>query len=191
MNKAELRKVYKAKRAALSAAERNKREDLALIQFQKMDIVIPSVIMTYASSEAFQEFNPLLIEDYCYFINSDQQLCYPIVNQDAGIMLSMKVNDDTSFAKSKFGIDEPVDGILIDPGQIEMILVPLLCFDMRGYRVGYGKGYYDKFLANCYPSAMKVGLSFFDAEPGIDDINEFDIPLDYCVTPDLVYHFKR
>jgi 5-formyltetrahydrofolate cyclo-ligase len=65
----------------------------------------------------------------------------------------------------------------------------LLAFDTRGYRVGYGKGYYDRFLTECRPDVIKVGLSFFEPEKQIDDINRFDIPLNYCVTPQQVFQF--
>ena len=59
MTKDQLRTVYKEKRAAIPAAQKAKLEDLILIQFQKLDIEIPSLIMTYAVLEKMNEFDPL------------------------------------------------------------------------------------------------------------------------------------
>jgi 5-formyltetrahydrofolate cyclo-ligase len=55
--------------------------------------------------------------------------------------------------------------------------------------VGYGKGFYDKFLLNCKPETIKIGLSFFEAEETIGDVFENDVKLDYCITPKKVYAF--
>jgi len=66
------------------------------------------------------------------------------------------------------------------------VLVPLLCFDRRGHRVGYGRGYYDRFLARCRHDCKKIGLSFFEPLAEIDDVHEGDVELNYCVTPDGV-----
>ena len=70
-----------------------------------------------------------------------------------------------------------------------MIFVPLLAFDVAGHRTGYGKGFYDRFLAQCRPDVIKIGLSFFEAEGKISDVSTTDIVLDYCITPDKVYTF--
>ena len=64
------------------------------------------------------------------------------------------VNADTAFQKSDFGIEEPVDNNFIQPDEIDMVIVPLLICDKKGYRVGYGKGFYDKFLARCRPDCI-------------------------------------
>ena len=67
--------------------------------------------------------------------------------------------------------------------------MPLLAFDKKGHRVGYGKGFYDKFLSECKPETIKIGLSFFEAEEMIADVFEADVKLDYCVTPEKIYEF--
>ena len=71
-------------------------------------------------------------------------------------MVAMAVDDETEFEENKYGITEPVNGVKIDPEEIDMMLVPLFAFDKRGYRVGYGKGYYDRFTeqvqTGCYNS---------------------------------------
>ena len=67
--------------------------------------------------------------------------------------------------------------------------MPLLAYDTAGNRIGYGKGFYDNFLAECKADTLKIGLSFFPPEPLIEDVREDDIPLDYIVTPEDVFKF--
>ena len=64
-----------------------------------------------------------------------------------------------------------------------------MIFDHQGHRVGYGKGYYDRFLGECNRYTLKVGLSFFDPVSKIEDIDTNDIALDYAVTPRETYAF--
>jgi len=65
-----------------------------------------------------------------------------------------------------------------------------LAFDEKGNRIGYGKGFYDRFLNECKKDVIKVGLSFFEATTTIEDTNANDIPLDFCVTPEKIYRFN-
>ncbi|MEP6713435.1 MAG: 5-formyltetrahydrofolate cyclo-ligase [Ferruginibacter sp.] len=189
MTKNELRSIYKQKRAVLSLAEKGKLEDLILIQFQKLDIEIPALLMTYAPLEKFNEFNPQLVTDYCYFKNPRQTLFYPVVDKINDSMDCVVVNDSTVFVKSKMGIDEPVEGLPMFPEEIDLIIVPLLAFDEEGNRVGYGKGYYDRFLKECRKDVVKIGFSFFEAEKKITDVKKYDVKLDYCITPQKIHQF--
>ncbi|MFT7351177.1 MAG: 5-formyltetrahydrofolate cyclo-ligase [Flavobacterium sp.] len=88
---------------------------------------------------------------------------------------------------------EPINNenelIEINSTKIDVVFVPLLAFDLQGNRVGYGKGFYDKFLANCKPTTIKIGISFFEAEEKISDVFAKDVKLDYCITPEKVYSF--
>ncbi len=189
MNKEELRKLYIHKRKALTAAQKMKADDLLLIQFQKLAIRIPSLIMTYAPLEKTNEFDPQLITDYCYFKNPDQALFYPVVHPTAPNMLCVFVDDKTEFQPNRFGIPEPVNATPMFPEEIEMVIVPLLAYSVSGHRVGYGKGYYDRFLAECSKDVIKIGFSYFAAEPLIEGTNEFDVKLDYCISPEKIYRF--
>lgn len=191
MKKKDIRRYYKEKRQELTASQINKMDDLMLIHFQQLPIDIPSSIMTYAAMEHLKEFNPQLITDYCYFKNPNQILSYPVMNEQQEIseMISMAVDEETLFETNEFGIAEPIDGKKIMPGSIEMLIVPLLGFDTKGYRVGYGKGYYDRFLKKCNTDCIKVGFSYFDPVDVIEDINTFDIPLDFCITHEKFFEF--
>jgi len=85
---------------------------------------------------------------------------------------------------------DPLTSERISPEKIDVVLVPLLAFDRKGYRVGYGGGYYDRFLSQTRPDCIKMGLSLFVEVNEIEDIDEFDIPLDVCITPEKLYDFK-
>ena len=97
------------------------------------------------------------------------------------------LTDNTKLRTSNWGVPEPVDGIELMPSKIDVVFVPLLVFDQKGNRVGYGKGFYDRFLGECKPEVIKVGLSLFGPEDKIDDVTKNDVPLNYCVTPDSIY----
>jgi len=99
------------------------------------------------------------------------------------------LTDSTKFKLSAWGVPEPLDGIPVAAQKIDVVFVPLLAFDKKGHRVGYGEGYYDSFLSQCRKDVLKIGLSFFEAEEEITDVHSADVPLDYCATPTTVYSF--
>lgn len=100
-------------------------------------------------------------------------------------------NSEVPLVVNRWAIPEPdpEENAPIFPEQLDVVIIPLLCFDASGYRVGYGGGYYDRFLAKCKPDVIKIGLSFFEVGPSIDDIDEYDIAMDYSITPDRTFNF--
>ncbi len=189
MTKAAIRKLYKEKRASISNSEFEKLTDLLLIQFQELGLYLPNLILSYLAYTRFNEIDLSLIEQFCSWKNPECSFCYPIINDVSNTMVAAATTDDRKFSANKYGILEPPGDIAILPKDIDMVFVPLLSFDKNGYRVGYGKGYYDKFLANCREDLVKVGFSFFDAQEELIEKNAFDIPLDYCITPHRNYQF--
>lgn len=91
--------------------------------------------------------------------------------------------------ENKWGIPEPQGGIRVEEQEIDLVFVPLLVIDRQGQRVGYGKGYYDRFLAKCRPDTLKVGISLFDPVDEISDASPTDIPLNACITPQGTFWF--
>lgn len=117
------------------------------------------------------------------------KVCAPIISDMKNRKMdSILLERNTSYAKNKWGIDEPTTGAIIHPSEIDIILLPLIVFDKKGHRLGYGGGFYDRYLVNC-TNAKKIGLSFFDPIDEIPEINAFDIKMDFCVTPETVYSF--
>ena len=99
------------------------------------------------------------------------------------------LTDNTIIENNIWQIPEPKEGIIFDPKQLDVIFIPLLIFDLKGYRVGYGKGFYDRFIRECKSEVLKIGLSFFDPVETIEDVYEGDIQMDYCVCPKKIYNF--
>lgn len=188
MTKEQLRVKYKLKRGAITPAAKEKLEDLILIRFQSLLTDIPDVIMTYAACEKQHEYDPGLAERFSAFRNPAAVFAFPVTGPGHS-MQAFIVNDETAFAPNAYGIDEPVNGIPLDHTEIDMVFVPLLAFDEKGFRVGYGKGYYDRFLLTCRKDVCKIGFSFFEAEEQITDADAFDIALDICITPYKTYTF--
>jgi len=108
-----------------------------------------------------------------------------------GTLAHFLLTDATVLKVNSLGIPEPTDGIPIPEAAIEVVFIPLLAFDHQGNRVGYGKGFYDRFLSKCNPKTIKIGLSFFTAEEEITEVFPADIPLDYCITPSKIYIFNK
>ncbi len=107
----------------------------------------------------------------------------------ARTMTHFLLTDQTTLQISKYGIPEPSGGIQIRPEQIDVVFVPLLAADLKGNRLGYGKGFYDRFLAGCRAETIKVGLSFFAPVKQIMDVHVHDIALDFLVTPDEIFTY--
>ena len=119
----------------------------------------------------------------------DKEICISKSDFKSRKMRNYLLTDNTKIKKNEYNIPEPIDGIEVPANKIEVVFVPLLAFDSNGNRVGYGKGFYDKFLLECNPNAIKIGLSFFEPEIVISDVYEDDVKLDYCVTPKTVFEF--
>ncbi|MEP2773199.1 MAG: 5-formyltetrahydrofolate cyclo-ligase [Fulvivirga sp.] len=97
-------------------------------------------------------------------------------------------NQDTKIVINNWGIPEPSEAEPISPSKVDLVLVPLITFDRLGHRIGYGKGYYDRFLKTI-PNARKVGLSLAPTLDLIPFSDEMDVRLDSCITPFKVYEF--
>jgi 5-formyltetrahydrofolate cyclo-ligase len=190
MTKAELRKQYKEKRQALSATDINRLNDLLLIQFQQLDLPFIYYLHTYLAIDEQKEVPTDQIMSYLEFRNPGLHICVPKADLNTGQLESYIIDEETDFIKNEYNIFEPADGELIESEKIDLILVPLLAFDEKGHRVGYGKGFYDRFLSQCRTDALKIGLSYFEATPIIEDVQHFDLPLTHCVTPHRIYEFN-
>lgn len=189
MTKEELRNIYKQKRVNLGNHEMEKMQDLILIRFQQISLPFLHYLHTYLPMEEQKEVNTYPIIEYLRFTNPGVQWVVPKTNASNRSMKHYIYDENTVLKANHYHILEPENGQLVAPEDIDLVLVPLLSFDVRGNRVGYGKGYYDRFLAQCRKDVIIAGLSFFEAEPEIEDTNEMDIPLTYCITTQKVYEF--
>ncbi len=186
MDKNTLRKTYKAKREALipsqlednSIAIANKALELPI-----WEATCYHIFLSISNKKEVQtEFLLHILQ------GRDKSILVPKADFESGEMKHFLLQENTVLKPSGYGIPEPVAGIELPASQVEVVFIPLLAFDRNGNRIGYGKGFYDRFLAQCREDCLKIGLSFFEAETSIPhDPN--DVPLDYCITPKTVYTF--
>ena len=195
MQKQDLRKEYLQKRKALTEVEvegfSRKIHDWF---FRSIPVHAYAAIHTFLPIKRNNEIDTWLI------INTLQKdfatnIIIPKSHED-GTMTNYLLKKETVLKESKLKIIEPSSEwikthseLRIQNSELNLVLIPLLCFDKKGFRVGYGKGYYDRFLADCRPDVLKIGLSIFEPIEQIIDVDTYDIRLDYCITPNKIWSF--
>jgi 5-formyltetrahydrofolate cyclo-ligase len=195
MNKSDLRVTYKALRKSFSE---NEIEEMSLAIANKL-LRLPTLPdgRQVWDKTCFHVFLPITEQkevdtEYILHVLSGKDKEIIISKSDFKTcgMTHFLLTENTTIKKNQYHIPEPVDGIEVPSHKIQVVFVPLLAFDTKGNRVGYGKGFYDKFLSECKPETIKIGLSFFEAEETITDVFENDVKLDYVVTPNTIYTFS-
>lgn len=189
MTKKELRDIYKQKRSQVSERDMLRWDDLLMIHFQQIDLSGIRTVMSYLPMEKQAEPDTEPISGYLRHMLPEIQIAYPVSDWNSVSMQAVTVNEDSVYHTNSKGITEPKEGEVLAAESIDLILVPLLIFDRKGYRVGYGKGFYDRFLTKCRKNVITIGLSYFDPVDSITDTDQFDVPLTYCITPQLIYEF--
>lgn len=190
MTKAELRKTYLQKRTQLSEAEYLQlSHQLCENFFAHIDLSFVKVLHTFIPIEKNREPNTWLLIDRIRREFPQVRLSVPRVKAD-GELENFFFEGLHQLVLNNWGILEPKQGVPTETSKIDTVLVPLLAFDQQGNRVGYGKGFYDKFLSSCKVGSRFIGLSLFEPAEQIDDIMEYDEPLTECVTPASTYNFS-
>ncbi|WP_428231011.1 5-formyltetrahydrofolate cyclo-ligase [Flavobacterium sp.] len=186
-NKKELRIHYKNLRKELSLDDLEEKSLAIANNLIQLPIWDKAYYHVFLPIEEQKEVNT----EYVLHLLSgkDKEIVVSKSNFESRGMTHFLLTDNTKIKKNEYNIPEPVNGLPVPSATIEVVFVPLLTFDLFGNRVGYGKGFYDKFLSECKPETIKIGLSFFEAEDKIEDVFESDVKLDFCVTPEKVYEF--
>jgi 5-formyltetrahydrofolate cyclo-ligase len=186
-SKKELRLHYKKLRKKLSEEDLEQKSLDITNQLIHLPIWDKTYYHVFLPIEEQKEVNTEFILHL--LSGKDKEIVVSKSDFETRIMSHFLLTDNTKIRKNEYNIPEPVNGLPVPSQTIEVVFVPLLAFDVSGNRIGYGKGFYDKFLAECKSETIKIGLSFFEAVSQIDDVFESDIKLDYCVTPEEVYRF--
>jgi 5-formyltetrahydrofolate cyclo-ligase len=190
MKKLQLRELFLARQKSLSSEERqNLSRKITEKFFDGFDLSNVSALHCFLPIEKFNEVNTMWIFEKLWKEFPDIKTFVPKINLQTGQIESVRFAEGMRLRENKWKIKEPEENESIQPTEIDMLLVPLLCFDLRGFRIGYGKGFYDKFLKKCRQDAEKVGLSYFEPVEKISDIREYDVKLDFCITPEKIFKF--
>jgi 5-formyltetrahydrofolate cyclo-ligase len=189
MVKKEIRKIYIGKRNGLSQKEVEELSSAILTNFSALNLQGIQYLLSYYPIPERKEFNVSLCEQLLALENPDLQIAWPRLYDDGFDMEAVHVTKQSVLVNNRFNILEPAGMEILAPQMIDAVFVPLVAFDSRGYRVGYGKGYYDRYLARCAQDVVKIGFSYFEEVEAINDIDQFDVPLNYCITPMRVYEF--
>lgn len=184
MTKKELRKLYLKKRTDLSDAEFHQlNEQLCENFFASVKLAGIEVLHTFLPIRKNREVNTWL------FINRIRKdfphirISIPRINNQTAELEHYYFEDSDQLKTNTWEIPEPVKGVPTPLEKIDAVLVPLLAFDKQGHRLGYGRGFYDRFLAGCRRDCLKIGLSFFEAEEMIEGVHDTDVPLNMVITP--------
>ncbi|GAB3268126.1 5-formyltetrahydrofolate cyclo-ligase [Larkinella harenae] len=195
MTKAELRTEFRQKRRSLPAADWQNRclalseLFMALLQSNRWQRTV-SVVSSFLPIVHQQEVDTWLIVRRLWRDFPQIRVAAPVTDLAAGTLTHYSITPTTEFTTSRYGIPEPNSSFIIPDSSIDLVLVPLLAFDRSGNRVGYGGGFYDRFLPECRPDCLKIGLSLFDPVERIDDVFEGDVPLNGCFTPERFWTFS-
>src|SRR5688500_5977394 len=187
MTKKELRKIYLRKRMELSDARfQQLNQQLCDRFFAFITISNINVLHTFLPIKKNREVNTWLIIERLKKDHPQVRIAIPKINNQTAELAHYYYENEEQLKNNTWEIPEPVKGVPAPTEKIDAVLVPLLAFDKQGHRLGYGRGFYDEFLASCRPDCVKLGLSFFEVEEKIEGISDKDIPLNVIVTPDTV-----
>ena len=192
MTKGELRKIYLKKRLSLSEAE-YLQLNLSICKnfFDHIELTGIKILHTFLPLEKNREPDTWPIIDQIKKQFPAIRISIPRVNTQTNTLENFFYEGPEQVVKNSWEIPEPRYGIVSSSEEIQLVIVPMLICDQQGHRVGYGKGFYDRFLAACNPNCITVGICFYEPINKIDDVNRFDVPLHYCVTPFKVHNFKQ
>lgn len=192
MKKEELRNLYRKKRKALSPEEVDKASQaiadrfLAFLDQEKHPQI--ETIHSFLPIEKNREVNTWPIVEKLKQ-REDTRVAVSRTDFEKGSMEHYLLQADSVILTNSMGIPEPEGGTPIPSQEIDLVLMPLLAYDKQGDRVGYGAGFYDRFLEACRKDVIKVGLSFFEPVDKIEDVGSHDIVLDHCITPQNIHDF--
>jgi 5-formyltetrahydrofolate cyclo-ligase len=170
-------------RCTLSTAEiEEKSSGICTVLQNFLDGIDP--VMVYVSKPL--EVNTRhLIE---YLIASRGRVIVPVIERETVSLRLSWLDNPSVLVESTFLVHEPIGNeIPARPEEVKVAIIPVLGFDRKGNRLGYGAGYYDRFLAR-YPDIIRIGLAFACQETSVLPCEDNDIKMDLIVTENGIYH---
>lgn len=190
MEKQSLRKQAVLQREQLSKSDFWKLNDQLLNNFKDFDWSKITTVHIFLPIVERKEVDTFELIHFFKSKHPHIQLVVPRCNFKTKQMESIIFDPEaTVLVKNKQQIPEPLYGDKINAKIIDAVIIPLLTFDQKGHRVGYGAGFYDRFLETCRPDVLKVGVSLFKPVDKILDTHHQDIRLTHCITTEKTYSF--
>lgn len=188
MDKKSIREQYLLKRTFLTPEEINAHSEIISEKLLDFLSIRPEIrhIHIFFPIKRFNEVNTFPLFERLQ--RSGYHLYTSEVNKSSDALDTFEISEVREFRLNSWGIPFPIGAVEVLPDKIQLVLIPLLAFDKKGYRIGYGKGYYDKFLSKIPQSVLKVGLAFFPPETILPS-ESHDIGMNYCITPEKIYDF--
>lgn len=177
--KQEIREKLLEVRSGLSTAEYRQKSAQIITRLKgEEEFKSAEVIHCYVSMNERREVNTHgLLED---LVNSEKRLVVSITNFDDGTLSHRYLESMDDLKKNKWGVLEPVKGEVASPDELDLVIVPMVGGDRKKNRIGYGKGFYDRFLQ--YVSCPVIGLLFDRCLVDSVPVESFDVSLDKCIT---------
>ncbi|WP_299006564.1 5-formyltetrahydrofolate cyclo-ligase [uncultured Tenacibaculum sp.] len=181
MLKSELRKLYKQKRNALTEVEKKQLQESIYQQVFDLQTDTINTIHLFLSMRKFNEIDtkPIIV----FFRDKEIRVIVSRCNFEDDTLSHFYFEKDTKLELNKFGVPEPINAEEANVKDIDLVFVPMLISDEQNYRVGYGKGFYDRFLSECREDTRTIGLNFFPPIKKIEGTHKFDVPLDFVIYP--------
>lgn len=178
MTKNELRQKYRALRDSFGEEFINKASNSTSNNLQKIEeFVKADIVLLYYPTK--NEISPLPIFEIC--LKMGKTVAFPVCQKESTTLMFKKVTSLDMFSPSSFGIFEPNEECeIIIPTEKTICITPALLFSKDGHRLGYGKGYYDRFLKDF--NGISIGFSYSDCVLDFIPHNAHDIPLDMIIT---------
>lgn len=167
-----LRKSLKAKREALPLKDRKAASQEMLKKLYSSSLYRQAkIILSYMPIGSEVDVSPLLKE-------KDKIICLPLLFDQNRMEAALFCGP---LQKDRYGIlAPPRDSLLYDPCSIDLILCPLLSVDAQGFRLGYGGGYYDRYLMRS--KAVRIGLCYEEMRTASLPHDALDVAMDYILT---------
>jgi 5-formyltetrahydrofolate cyclo-ligase len=180
-----IRQVLRERKASLTPDERFEKSRAICRHLLKL-IRDGETVMVYTSKELEVNTVPFIET----LLERGNPLVVPIIVRDDVSLRLSYLRDPSVLVSSTFGVPEPIGSeIPADAKDIDTILLPMLGFDRNGRRIGYGAGYYDRFLAK-HPIPRKIGIAFGIQEMEDLPVDENDALMDYIITEEGIVYAK-
>lgn len=181
MNKNLIRKKVLAERSKIAKDERLSMGNKIIKSFKSTDLYKNSEMIMIYISFGTEIHNHDFIKDA---LAEGKKIVVPVTFHNPRMMKPSQIFSFDELEPGYYNILSPKEEYIryVDKSQIDLIIVPGAVFDKEGYRIGYGGGYYDRFLADL--RAPKVSFAFEMQLTDEVPKEDFDIPVEYIITED-------